>query len=61
MSTFGHIDYDAKLDFDIVSMEAKLQTPAFRKRMQVVLEYTEKVLKSSTKVDSQKLNDRFGS
>jgi hypothetical protein len=61
MSTFGHIDYDAKLDFNLDSMEEKLKSKAFKKRWLEVLRSTDELLRSSRKVDSQKLNDRFGS
>ena len=61
MSTFGHIDYDAKLDFDVSRMEAGLQSKAFKKRMLAVMKSTDEILRSSTKVDSQKLYERYGS
>lgn len=61
MNTFGHIDYNAKIDFDVEGINARLKTAEFQKRWLEILKSTDELLQSSRKVDSHKLNDRFGS
>lgn len=61
MDAFDHIDYNAKINFDPARVEARLKTKAFKKHWMKVLKEADAFLQSSTKVDSQRLYDRFGS